>query len=110
MQKVFCDTGFPIPASFSSGLASSEIRNTAEVSWPLASLLICKKLLSVDPAMAWLPFSCQVKRTGLVLEVGQQFQRFLLVAGNSLLLEASWLKVLQQYQKRSWFSQQTVCL
>jgi hypothetical protein len=86
------------------------MRNTAEVSWPLASLLICKVLLSVDPAMAWLPFSCQVKRTGLVLEVGQQFQRFLLVAGNSLLLEASWLKVLQQYQKRSWFSQQTVCL
>jgi len=81
------------------------------LSWLLALLqLICKVLLSIDPALARLPFSCQVKRTGLVREVGQQFQRFLLVAGNSLLLEASSLKVLQQYQKKSRFSQQTVCL
>ncbi len=75
------------------------------VSWTLALLqLICKVLSSVGSAMARLPFFCQVKRTGLVLEVGQQFQRFLLVAGNSLSLEASSLKVLQQYQKKRLFS------
>lgn len=71
------------------------------LSWLLALLqLICKVLLSIDPALARLPFSCLVKRTGLVLEVGQQSQQFLLVAGNSLSLEASSLKVLQQYQRK----------
>ncbi len=65
------------------------------VSWPLALLhLICKVLLSIGPAMARLPFFCQVKRTGLVLEVGLLSQQFLLVAGDNLSLEAPSLKVL----------------